>query len=332
MDLSKMRVKRLSVSLNFMQFHVVPSLPGLLIGENFDLLHAHEYRDFLGTVGFAVAKAKGKPFILQTHGSLYGYTHTLPRHLWKPYTAYDRATKKAIVRKADRIVVSAGGELEEAIAFGAEPDRIRVIPPGIPVAPEGKRTRDPPHTFLFVGRIAPRRRVHDIIRAFAQTCNENPTHLYLVGGEEKLSSSEQPQYYDCLVDLAGKLGVADRVSFTGPLYGQALEDMYRMADVFLYASAYENFGQPLLEAAAHGLPIVSTPVGVARDIVIPDKTGVLFDVGDVRAMAEHIKGMAGGRYRLDEMSKQLIEIVRLKYDWKNIIVSYREMYEELLTR
>ena len=47
-----------------------------------------------------------------------------------------------------------------------------------------------------------------------------------------------------------------------------------MANIFVYPSLYENFGQPLIEAAAHGLPLISTPVGIARDIII-DGEGVI---------------------------------------------------------
>lgn len=331
-DLTMLEIQRLPVSLRFMQFDVAPSFPRAIIKEEFDILHAHGYREFLGTIGFVAARMKRRPFVLQPHGSLLGYTRILPERAWRPYTYYDRATWKAVLRKADRVVVATSQEFKEASRFGAPPNRIKVIPPGIAIPGVEKKPTTSPLKLLFVGRISPSRNVHDIIRAVAIAAKSVPVELSIVGGEERLSSWERPGYYQDLVTLSSDLGLSDRIKFTGPLYGQSLEEMYNTADVFVYVSSYESFGQPLLEAAAHRLPVISTPVGAAVDLVVPGKTGFLVEVGDVSAIAQHVLGIAENRNTLPAMGKRLIDIVRTKYDWTKILLAYRELYEQLAAR
>src|SRR2546427_2867820 len=240
-DLTSLNIRRLPVSFRFMQFDVAPSFPKVVVNQEFDILHAHGYREYLGTIGFIAARLKRRPFVLQPHGSLVAYARTLPKQFRRPYVYYDQTTRKAIVRKADGIVVSTAQELREATQFGAAPDRIHVIPPGITVRAEASKQSTGRLRLLFVGRISASRKVHDIIRAFALATSTVSAELAIVGGAERLSFLEPPGYYEHLVSLARDLGVADRVRFTGPLYGQLLEDTYDKADVFVNASAYESF-------------------------------------------------------------------------------------------
>jgi glycosyltransferase involved in cell wall biosynthesis len=101
-----------------------------------------------------------------------------------------------------------------------------------------------------------------------------------------------------------------------------------MADIFVYPSKYENFGQPLLEAGAHGLPIVATPVGVARDIIIDGETGYLTS-DDPKAMSDHIHLLQDNNLR-QQMGTQIKKLIREKFDWVNIMSQYIGLYRSLL--
>src|SRR5688572_16889433 len=63
-DITKVKVYRLPVSLSLMQFDISVSFPRALARERFDILHAHEYREYLGTMAFVLAKTRGIPFVL----------------------------------------------------------------------------------------------------------------------------------------------------------------------------------------------------------------------------------------------------------------------------
>ena len=84
------------------------------------------------------------------------------------------------------------------------------------------------------------------------------------------------------------MGLSDKVEFTDQLYGSDLIRAYNSADVFVYISLYENFGQTILEAAAAGLPIISTPVGVTKDIIVNGKTGFLMSFHNPEELSEKI--------------------------------------------
>jgi len=100
-----------------------------------------------------------------------------------------------------------------------------------------------------------------------------------------------------------------------------------MADIFVYPSKYENFGQPLLEAGAHGLPIVATPVGVARDIIIDGETGY-FTSDDPKEMSDHIHLLQDNKLR-QQMGTQIKNLIRKNFNWENIMNQYRGLYNSL---
>ena len=106
-----------------------------------------------------------------------------------------------------------------------------------------------------------------------------------------------------------------------------LFDWYSKGDVFVYPSLYENFGQPILEAAAAGLPIISTPVGVAREIITNNTTGFLFN-GDDQELTDRINQLTDPSQR-EEIGKAVRERVRNRYGWEEIIKQYLDLYRSL---
>ena len=179
---------------------------------------------------------------------------------------------------------------------------------------------------LFVGRIARVRRIELLIQAAEKLTF--PFHLTIAGGEEKTSSVTRSGYIKELKDLVQKLNLNTKISFLGRKTQEELKEYYRMADIFVYPSKYENFGQPLLEAGAHGLPIIATPVGVARDIIIDGETGYL-TTDDPKVMSDHIHLLQDNNLR-QQMGAQIKKLIREKFDWVNIMSQYIDLYRSLL--
>ena len=256
-----------------------------------------------------------------------GFKNYLPSATQKiPYHFYDAMTLKTSAKRAQAIVVSSNLEYKDALEFGITKNKIHVIPMGIDIE-EIKREEILSNQLqlLFVGRIARVRRIELIIQAVSQL--NIPFHLTIVGGEEKTSSVTRAGYLDELKQLTKILNLESKVSFLGKKNPFELKTVYQSADIFVYPSLYENFGQPLIEAAANGLPIISTPVGIARDIIIDGETGYLV-IGKPEEIKDRIELLKDTRQRL-LMGQRIQTEIKNRFNWKNIIAKYMDLYQSL---
>ncbi|MEO5852538.1 MAG: glycosyltransferase family 4 protein [Nocardioides sp.] len=126
---------------------------------------------------------------------------------------------------------------------------IRVVPNGVDPAPAGP----PPRAglrILSLARLAPEKRIPDLLRSFALLADRHPEATLAVAGVGELDAS--------LRTLSHELRLDDQVSFPGFVdAGPALAD----ADVVAMLSVWENCSYTLLDAAAAGLGVVASPVG-----------------------------------------------------------------------
>lgn len=116
-----------------------------------------------------------------------------------------------------------------------------------------KYTADGCTNLLFVGRMAPNKKVEDVVSAFAvyKESYDKTARLFLVG-----SFQEEDKYYQHLLRHIKKLGVED-VIFPGHISFSAILSYYRIADVFLCMSEHEGFCVPLVEAMYFDVPVVA---------------------------------------------------------------------------
>jgi L-malate glycosyltransferase len=127
--------------------------------------------------------------------------------------------------------------------------------------------------WLFVGRVAPNKAQHDVLRAFAlsRRCYDPHATLSLVGGSSSL------RYSRALSETVDALGLRDAVRMPGSVSDAVLAAHYRAADVFVCLSDHEGFCVPLLEAMHHRLPIVAFASSAvpetlgAAGLCLPDK-------------------------------------------------------------
>jgi glycosyltransferase involved in cell wall biosynthesis len=74
-------------------------------------------------------------------------------------------------------------------------------------------------------------------------------------------------------------------TFTGVLAGEDLAKAYASADIFVFPSTTDTFGNVVLEAQASGLPVVVSDQGGPRENMLPDKTGRVVPGNDIEALA-----------------------------------------------
>jgi glycosyltransferase involved in cell wall biosynthesis len=147
---------------------------------------------------------------------------------------------------------------------------ITVVPVGIePVdIADTPKTREP--TFVYVGRLAPSKRVHEIVEAFALFLSQGPK-----GGRLLLIGNGEGSYVSRLGRLALRLGVSESIEFCGWLNGPEKQKRMAEAHALLMASAREGWGLVVTECNACGTPAIVYDVPGLRDSVRHHETGLV---------------------------------------------------------
>ena len=223
--------------------------------------------------------------------------HTLARV--KAETGDDEPQRRveaetAVVGCSDMMLANSTEEVRQLVdLYGADPDRIEVVPPGVDhaffspgsqsVARRATGLGEGP-VLLFAGRIQPLKGVDVAVRTLAEL-DRSDARLIVVGGASGVDGgAEEARLYE----LADAHGLADRVVFVPPQPHHVLATWYRAADVVLMPSRSESFGLVALEAAACGIPVVAAGVGGLRSLVEHGRTGYLVDGRDPTAYAERV--------------------------------------------
>ncbi|WP_342417429.1 glycosyltransferase family 1 protein [Paenibacillus sp. FSL R10-2782] len=147
---------------------------------------------------------------------------------------------------------------------------------------------------LYVGRLALEKGIDTLLDAYLQLPDVVRAESVLV------IAGDGPLYK---VKTAADMGVPEHaVHWLGFVKGQELAELYAAADVFLFPSTTETFGNVVLEAMASGTPVVGADEGGVKDNLIHGKTGLLCPAGDAAAFAEAVHLLYKDRPFRDSMS------------------------------
>lgn len=202
------------------------------------------------------------------------------------------------LRRADAAIAVSRYTQKLALAAGADPARLHLIPPGvdIPRAPAaGERATRP--TLLTVARIGERYKGHDVVlRALPLIRARVPDVEWVIIGHGPLRPGLQRAVND--------QGLQEAVRFLGNVSDAERDGWLDLAHVFTMPSrvpaggfAGEGFGIVYLEASAHRLPVVAGSEGGTLDAVVDGVTGSLVDPTNHIAVAEAITDMLVDRDR-----------------------------------
>jgi glycosyltransferase involved in cell wall biosynthesis len=251
-----------------------------------------EYGHYYPLLGLLPALVGGRPrIVLDYHG-------VTPAALWdvgNREMVEAGARWRGLVWSADAALIHsefARRELLDATGFpparvaglGYVIDNTRFFP-GQPARPVAEQlSLGPASLLLFVGRLAPNKRVPVLVEALARLRDLVPAvHAVLVGDS---SDVYQVELQRCQ-DRATALGVADRLHCLGHVDDARLPDVYRSAAVLVMPSRHEGFGLPVLEAMACGVPVIA-----ARAAALPEtvgSAGLTFMPDDPEDLARHVR-------------------------------------------
>jgi D-inositol-3-phosphate glycosyltransferase len=203
-----------------------------------------------------------------------------------------------IAQQADLLIASTPDEAGDLkLLYGAEPERVFVVPPGVDLSmfqpidrTEARRKIGyrSGRLLLFVGRLERLKGVDVAIRALALLRDRSHDDVrLLVLGEDSRRSDEESEK-SRLKAIALSEGVQDRVDFLGSVAHHELPYFYSAADVCVMPSYSESFGLVGLEAQACGTPVVGSDVTGLRSVVRDEVSGYLVAGHNPAAYAEKI--------------------------------------------
>jgi glycosyltransferase involved in cell wall biosynthesis len=189
-------------------------------------------------------------------------------------------TRRAASTAAVIFTDSAFSRAEIERHFRVDASRIRVIPPGVTARPApAAADREP--LVLFVGSLFNRRRLPDLIAAFARATADLPAARLVIVGDDRTWPRLD------LAAVAADQGVSSRTEFLSYIDDTRLTGLYARASVFAFLSEYEGFGLTPLEAMSAGVPAVVLDTPVAREVY--GDAAVFVPRGDIAAAAAAIR-------------------------------------------
>lgn len=175
---------------------------------------------------------------------------------------------------------------------------------------------------LFVGRLIPEKAVDQLIRAFGMLGGRQ--QLVIAGG-----SSFTDDYQIELKRLAHR---DERVVLPGYVYGQELAALYANASLYVQPSLLEGLPLTVLEAAAHGLPLVLSDIPAHREVVPETRPGArIYRAGDVGALADAMRMGLKTAESDRPRAKSEGEKVVAHYSWDAMAEATERLYERLVS-
>ena len=170
-----------------------------------------------------------------------------------------------------------------------------------------------PFVWMSVGSLIQRKGYDVLIEAFAQ-----------LGGAEQLIIVGSGSENERLHALAERLGISDRVKFTGMLDKQAIISLMNESNAFVLPSRGETFGVAYIEAMAMGLPVIATPCGGPEHFVMSDN-GLLVDIDNVEQLINAMRQM---ETTIDKYQPETIRAyVQERFSAKAIAGQLEEIFE-----
>ncbi|MEY2493029.1 MAG: hypothetical protein QOH24_1980 [Verrucomicrobiota bacterium] len=201
----------------------------------------------------------------------------------------------------DTVFVNSEEYRRSWISRGFAPEKLKILPRGLDTTLFTPERRDPAFwkrfgesngalRLLYVGRISKEKDLDVLAQAYRQLRKEGlPIQLYLVGDGPYLQALNSSLLPDAV--------------FTGYLRGKELATAYASADLFVFPSTTDTFGNVVIEAQASGVPVIVSDTGGPKELVEQDVTGVVTKSHNVEDLARAIRELITNEKKRDQMSR-----------------------------
>ncbi len=298
-------------------------VPAALVRERIQLLHVPHY---------VVPLLAPHPVVATVHDVIQLFYPPAERR--QLALRYLRAMMRSTLRRARRVITVSRTSRRDLIKlFGADPERLVVVPNGVDerlaVRPDPEpldalkaRHQLRPPLVLVVSNDKPHKNLDGVLRAYHLACREHglPGQLVFVGG---------PDDDHALAHRARRMGLGARVRCLGRVPLEDLYGLYHTSAVLLHVALYEGFGLPVLEAMRSGLPVVTSNLGAMREVgegaarlVNP------LDIAEVAAALERVLVDDPLRRRMIEAGRKRAEVLTWDRAVDGTVAAYRQALGE----
>jgi len=282
-----------------------------------DVVHAHDW--LVAHPAITLAEYFDVPMVSTIHATEAG------RHSGWVSGAISRqvhAVESWLVHESDSLITCSASMSDEiAELFGPALAETRVIRNGIDAAlwPFAKRRprRGPAH-LMYLGRLEYEKGIHDLIAALPRIRRTHPGTTLTIAG-----TGTQQKW---LTEEARKHKVLKVTAFVGHLDHDALVRMLHTADAAVLPSHYEPFGIVALEAAATGVPLVTSNVGGLGEAVLNGTTGMSFAPRDIAGIAATVRAVLDDPDAAQRMAIAARERLTSDFDWHTVADETAQVY------
>jgi glycosyltransferase involved in cell wall biosynthesis len=287
------------------------------------LFHLHGYGHPMVDAAALILSILRSPFVLTVHGIPRSPLYSGGRLSRLVYRLY-MAASRAILGRASSVTAVSKPLALEVEGILARP--VRPVHNGPPARRGGggvsfRARRSIPgwaRIIACIGELHPRKGFHLAVKAMPKILEEEPRAFLVIAGEGGFGR--------VLERLAASLGVRDRVILVGRISEAEKSSLLSDASVVLVPSLIEPFGLVVLEAAAHGVPVVASNAGGLGEML----SGYRFVVerGDVDAIAARVLELLRNPSAREE-SVGFLRRVLERHSWEDIVLRYEKEYNSL---
>lgn len=330
-EIKDSRIKKVLVKARWYSVAEQLIMPYLILRERIDVMHFPHFNVPI----FCPVK-----FIVTIHDLILtkfptARASTLGPAMYRLKNLGYKITIRLAVRRAKRIIaVSEFTKKDIVDNFHVAPEMIEVTYEGIaPLDHAAEAGKDDDkktllgyniHSpyLLYVGNAYPHKNLESLIDVFSKIKEKNKNlQLVLVGKEDYFYLRLKKQ-----VRRLGHEGAIPSVIFAGYVPDSELASLYRNAICYVFASFYEGFGLPPLEAMAYGCPVVSSNRASMPEIL--SDAAVYFDPSRHLDMQRTIEAVVADVRLREDMARRGFERIK-KYDWLSCAKKTLEIYNRI---
>ena len=283
------------------------------------LLHEHGLWRPLNHTVVSLARQLNIPLIITSHGMLEPWA--MNHKAWKKRLAWNLYQRRDL-ESAAVLHATAEQEAESFRQLGLR-QPIAIIPNGTDL-PEWRDLAYPkgtPRTMLFLSRIHQKKGLLELVQAW-QIVKPTGWKMIIAGPDE----GGHQQIVEAAIQQAG---LQDDFEFTGSVYGEDKEALYRSADLFVLPTFSENFGLVVAEALACGVPVITTK-GAPWQGLHTHRCGWWIDIG-VEPLAVALReAMNLPPDTLHDMGRRGRAYVERDFGWPHIAQQMLSVYRWVL--